>query len=215
MRIERISDTQMKFVLRHTDLEARDIKISELSHSSDKTQELFREMLQIAQEEGAFESSETAPYLIEATREGEDSLAVVVTKMNADDLEKHFSLVPAAKGRCRFKRNEFIDQPDYPNEDSQSVIAFNNFDMAAMAADGINLIFTGKSQLYKFNGQFFLWLQNETEDDRSTNELEAIMLEFGQKHVANLLSRHYLAEHGETIIMEDAVSKLANYVQVN
>ena len=215
MRIERISDTQMKFVLRHTDLEARDIKISELSHSSDKTQELFREMLQIAQEEGAFESSESTPYLIEATKEGVDSLAVIVTKMNAEDLERRFSLVPAAKGRCRFKRNEYIDQPEYPNEDSHAIISFENLDMAATAADSIALIFTGKSQLFKLNGQYFLWLLNETEDDRPTTDLEAIMLEYGQKHAANALSRQYLTEHGETIIIENAVNKLASYVHTS
>ena len=215
MRIERISDTQMKFILMHTDLEERDIKISELSHSSDKTQELFREMLQIAQDEGAFASSESAPYLIEATRVGVDGLAVVVTKMNAEDLERRFSLVPAAKNRCRYKRNKFIEQPDYPHEDSHSVFSFVNLDMAASAADAINPIFSGESQLYKLNGQYFLWLQNETEDDRPTADLEAILLEFGQKHISNALSRQYLAEHGEPIITNGAVNKLTNYVHTS
>ena len=215
MRIERISDTQMKFVLMHTDLEARDIKISELSHSSDKTQQLFREVLQIAQDEGDFASSESVPYLIEATRVGVDGLAVVVTKMNPEDLERRFSLVPAAKDRCRFKRNTYIDQPDYAEENSYSVFSFEDLDMAATAADAINPIFSGESQLYKLNGQYFLWLQNETEDDRPTADLEAIMLEFGQKHVSNALSRQYLAEHGEHIITDDAVTKLTSYVHTS
>ena len=215
MRIERISDTQMKFVLMHTDLEERDIKISELSHSSDKTQQLFREMLQIAQDEGAFASSESAPYLIEATREGMDGLTVVVTKMSAEDLERRFSLVPAAKDRCRFKRNKFIDQPDHTGEDSHSVFSFDDLDMAAIAADAINPIFSGESQLYKLNGQYFLWLKNETEDDRPTADLEAIVHEFGQKHASNALSQQYLAEHGEHIITDNAVNKLANYVHTS
>jgi len=210
MRIERISETQMKFVLMNHDLEERDIDISELSHSSDKTQELFREIMQLAQEEGSF-SSENAPFLIEAMRVGVDCLTVMVTKMDMTDLEQRFSLVPAAKGRCRFKRNGFIDQQDYPGEDSQVVFSFEGLDMAAAAAAAINNVFSGESQLYKLNGRFFLWIQNETEDDRTTADLETILSEFGQKHTANGLGRQYLAEHGEAVITVDAVSKLGLY----
>ena len=212
MRIERISDTQMKFVLMHTDLEERDIKISELSHTSDKTQQLFREVLQIAQDEGAFVSSDSAPYLIEATRVGVDGLSVLVTRMNAEDLERRFSLVPAAKDRCRFKRNKYIDQQENANENSYSVFSFGDLDMAANAADAINPIFSGESQLYKLNGQYYLWLQNETKDDRPTADLEAIMMEFGQKQASNALTKQYLVEHGEPIIIDDAIAKLTNYV---
>ena len=210
MKIERISETQMKFVLMPHDLEERDIKISELSHSSDKTQQLFREIMQLAQEEGAF-TSENAPYLIEAMRVGVDSLTVMVTKMDASDLEQRFTLVPAAGDRCRYKRNGFIEQPEYPGEESQTVFSFTGLDMAAAAAAAINEIFSGESRLYKYNGQFFLWLLNESEDDRTTADLEAILMEFGQKHVTNGLGRQYLTEHGEDVIATDAVAKLSLY----
>jgi len=210
MRIERISETQMKFVLMSYDLVERDINISELSHSSEKTQELFREIMQLAQEEGSF-SSEHTPFLIEAMREGVDSLTVMVTKMDAADLERRFSLIPAAKGSCRFKRNGFIEQPEYTSEDSQIVFSFEGLDMVAAAADAICTIFDGESQLYKLNGQFFLWIQNETEDDRTTGDLETILLEFGQKHASNGLGQQYMAEHGEVVIASDAIGKLSLY----
>jgi len=210
MKIERISETQMKFILMHTDLEERDIKINELSHSSDKTQRLFKEIIQLAQDEGAF-TSESTPYKIEAMRVGVDSLAVMVTKLDADDFEKHYNLEPAAKGRCRYKRNDYIDQPEYPGEDSHSVFSFGSLDMAATACEAICLVFYGESRLYKLDGRYCLWLLNETEDDRTTSDLEAILQEFGQKHVSNAISKQYLAEHGEVIIAEDAVGKLGLY----
>jgi len=192
------------------DLEERDINISELSHSSKKTQELFKEIMQLAQEEGSFSSAHN-PYLIEAVRVGVDSLSVMVTKMDAGDLERRFTLIPASKGNCRFKRNGFISQPDYPGEDSQVVFSFEKLDMAAAAAAAINSVFSGESQLYKFKGRFYLWVQNETEDDRTTADLETIILEFGQKHTSNGLGQQFLAEHGETLIESDAVSKLSLY----
>jgi len=210
MRIERISETQMKFVLMNHDLEERDIDISELSHSSDKTQELFREIMQLAQDEGSF-SSENAPYLIEAMRVGVDCLTVLVTKMDVADLERRFSLVPATKGRCRLKRNGFIDQPEYPGEDYQSVFSFVGLDMAAAAAAAITAVFSGESQLYKLDGHYYLWFQNETEDERTTADLEAILLEFGQKRTSNGLGKQFLAEHGEEVLAADAVGKLSLY----
>ncbi|MCL2360775.1 MAG: adaptor protein MecA [Defluviitaleaceae bacterium] len=210
MRIEKISDTQMKFILRQTDLDERDIKINELSHGSDKTQQLFREMVRLAQDEGPT-PAENAPYLIEASRIGVDCLAVVVTKIDPEEMEKRISLVPAAKERCKFKKSSFIDQTDCPSGDSHSIFSFDDLDLAAIAADAINLIFHGESELYKLGNLYFLWLINETEDDRTTSDLESILMEFGQKHISGELSKQYLAEHGEAIISKDAVSKLCQY----
>ena len=213
MRIERISETQMKFVLMQSDLEERDIKISELSHSSDKTQQLFKEIMQLVQDEEVF-TTESAPFLIEAMRVGVDSLAVIVTKMNAEDLEKRYNLIPAAKDRCRFKRTEYIKE-DYPDEDSHVVFSFGNLDLAAAAALAVDPVFAGESRLYKLNGQYYLWLLNETEDDRTTADIESVLSEFGHKHVSNALSMQYLAEHGEVILSQDAVDKLSQYADDN
>jgi len=210
MRIERISDTQMKFVLLPSDLEERDIKISELSPSSDKTQQLFKEIMQLVQDEEVV-TAESTPFLIEAMRIGVDSLAIIVTRMNPEDLEKRYSLIPAAKERCRYKRDGFIEKQDYTGEESHVVFSFATMDLAALAAEAISGVFYGQSQLYKLDGAYFLWLLNETKDDHTTSDLESILYEFGQKHVASVLSRQYLSEHGEILIAEDAVDKLCIY----
>jgi len=212
MKIEKISNTQMKFVLRHDELEERDIDISEMSHTSDKTQQLFKEIVKIAQEEGSF-LSESTPYLIEAMRVGVDSLAIMVTQLGEEELAKQFSLVPAAKEHCKFKRSGFISQPAYANEDSHSVFSFKDIDTAALACQAIAPIFYGQSRLYKLEGRFFLWLANETEDDRPTADIEAVLREFGDKHVSSTLSLQYLQEHGEEIIADDAIDKLCMYTQ--
>ncbi len=45
MRIEKVNDTQIRVTLSHSDLNPRDIKISELAYGSQKAQELFRDMM--------------------------------------------------------------------------------------------------------------------------------------------------------------------------
>jgi len=203
MRIEKISDTQMKFILKQPDLEERDIKISELSHSSDKTQRLFKEIIRLAQDEGAF-PSESTPYLIEAMRLGVDTLAVVVTKIDAEELEKRYNLVPASKERCYLKRNTQAEERQSANHNI--IFSFEDLDMAAVAAEAISSIVYGESRLYKLSGAYFLCILYKPENDISN--LEGILAEFGQKHFSNDLSLQYLEEYGEKIIHENAVEKL-------
>jgi len=210
MKIEKISDTQMRFILRQSDLDERDINLNELSHGSDKTQRLFKEIVRIAQDEGVF-PTESTPYLIEASRQGADCLAVMVTKIDSKEMEKRFSLEPTIKDQNRFKQNGFIDQTECETQDSHSVFSFSNLDSVASACDAINPIFTGDSKLYKYENMYFLLLINETQDDRTTADLEIILLEFGQKHVSNSLSKQYLADHAEVLIHTNAVSKLSQY----
>jgi adapter protein MecA 1/2 len=210
MRIERISDTQIKFVLMTTDLEERDIKISELSYASGKTQQLFRELMTLVQDEQEFIEDET-PLMFEAMRVGVDSLAVVVTKVDPNvEAEKNFNLMPAARRDCRFKKRGQIRQPQQ-DDDSYCVFSFDDIELMAAAAVRLPRHFTGTSQVYKMENHYFLILMNETEDVSTTEELEAILYEYGQKHVSNALSHQYLLERGEIIITENAVAKLRMY----
>ncbi|MCL1843809.1 MAG: adaptor protein MecA [Defluviitaleaceae bacterium] len=215
MRIERISDTQMKFVLMTDDLEERDIKINELSYASDKTQQLFREIMTLVQDEQEFVVGDT-PLMFEAMRVGVDSLVVVVTKINENggiEAERKFNLIPAARQECRFKKPAPIKQPFIEGEDSYVVFSFDCLDTMAMAAARLPANFKGLSQAYKMENRYFLTFTNETEDTRTTAELEAALHEYGQKHVSNVVSRLYLMERGETIIAENAVDKLRAYME--
>ena len=45
MKIEKISDTQVKFILTQDDLTDKNIKLEDLAVSNDKTKELFQDIL--------------------------------------------------------------------------------------------------------------------------------------------------------------------------
>jgi negative regulator of genetic competence, sporulation and motility len=214
MRIERISDTQMKFVLMLDDLEERDIKISELSYASDKTQQLFREIMTLVQDEQEFVEGET-PLMFEAMRVGVDSLVVVVTKIdNPAEGESKFNLIPAARQECRFKRSNPIKQPEQQDIDSYSIFSFDNIDLLADAANRLPQHFEGISEIHKMDGRVFLVLTNETKDTATTAELEAVLFEYGQKHISGKLSHQYILERGEVLVAENAVGKMRMYHSV-
>lgn len=91
MKIEKISDSQVRFILTGEDLAARQIKLSELAYGTEKARELFREMLQQAASQVGFEA-DNIPLMIEAVPMNGGSIVLIVTKVdNPDELDTRFS----------------------------------------------------------------------------------------------------------------------------
>ena len=91
MKIEKISDTQIRCTLSRQDLADRDLKLSELAYGSDKAKDLFRELMIQASYECGFEA-EDIPLMIEAIPVSGDCLVLVVTKVeDPDELDTRFS----------------------------------------------------------------------------------------------------------------------------
>ena len=202
MKIERVSDTQMKFVLMNHDLEERDIKLAELSYASGKTQQLFREIMQLVQGHQEF-SAEDTPLMFEAMRVGADSLVVVVTKIsNLNSPNKRFNMANPTNN----------NQPSPPHvEDGTLLVLFDCIDDMATATARLCGHYKGLSKVYKMDGRYFLLMENEPASC-TIREMETILCEFGHRHVSNVISRNLLAERGEVIIADDAVNKLHGYL---
>ena len=81
MRIERISDNQIRCTLSKRDLVERHLKISELAYGSDRAKELFRDMMEQANIDFGFEA-EDIPLMIEAIPTSKESLVLVITKVD-------------------------------------------------------------------------------------------------------------------------------------
>ena len=213
MRIEKISETQVKFILSKTDLEERDIKMTELAYGSEKTHKLFQEMMRQAHMECNFESENT-PLMVEAMPVGKSHVVIVVTKIS-DTLEEErpFNLLPKSHS-CDMFKTHGLKEPGEEEvlTESVSIFSFSQLDEAAHAAKRLNDYFMGQSHLYKENGRFFLVIKEESNAAYAMMEAEMVLHEYGEKHVSNPLSEVYLAEHGELMIEQQAVEKLAWYL---
>ena len=77
MRIEKINDDQIKFVLTENDLTERAINIEELTIPSDKTQQLFKDIMDKALEEYGFEADDSIMLQRTLTKDGKS-----VVKLN-------------------------------------------------------------------------------------------------------------------------------------
>ena len=91
MKLEKLSDTQIRCTLSKEDLTQRQLHLSELAYGSEKAKELFRDMMQQASAELGFEA-ENIPLMIEAIPISNDCLVLVVTKVeDPDELDTRFS----------------------------------------------------------------------------------------------------------------------------
>ncbi|MEG0387027.1 MAG: adaptor protein MecA, partial [Niameybacter sp.] len=103
MKIEKISDTQIRVTLNHSDLQNRDIKIGELAYGSTKAQALFRDMMAQAYEDFGFEA-ENVPLMIEAVPLSTDSIMIVVTKVeDPSQIEQKLDIIGERPTHRTFK----------------------------------------------------------------------------------------------------------------
>ena len=91
MKIERISENQIRCTLSNFDLSVRNLNLSELAYGSDKARNLFREMIQRASNEVGFEA-EDIPLMVEAIPLANESVMLIITKIeDPEELDTRFS----------------------------------------------------------------------------------------------------------------------------
>lgn len=110
MKIEKISDTQIRCTLNKNDLADRHLRISELAYGSDKAKALFRDMMQQASAELGFDA-DNIPLMIEAIPVSADCLILVITKVeDPDELDTRFSSFTPA--RDEEEDSDSLDLPE-------------------------------------------------------------------------------------------------------
>lgn len=90
MKIEKISDNQIRCTLSKSDLAKRSIKLSELAYGSEKAKGLFRDMMFQAREEFGF-NAEDIPLMIEAIPYSEHIVLIITKVEDPEELDTKFS----------------------------------------------------------------------------------------------------------------------------
>ena len=203
MKIERISENQLKLTLTKADLAERKIKLEDLISPSERTQKLFRDIMEQALDEEDF-ISENTPLMVEAIPSGGDGIMIIVTKVN--NKEKH-----ADEDLRRWKKKP-MDTLAHEEEKNSDILiySFPSLDDVIGVSLRLDGVFKGESAVYKNDGKYFLVMQGDTYTTEETAEdAERILKEYGQKHISTPLAKYYLLEHGETLLAEQAIKALA------
>lgn len=211
LKIEKINESQIKLILTQADLSERNIKLEDLTIPSEKTQELFHDIMETALEEYDF-ISENTPLMVEAVPVGLDSIMIIVTKIDSKSQESiGAKILSQQKDLRRFKRKSLVFQEGESDKNSDILIySFAKLDDVIDFSLRIADTYHDASSLYKLYDRYFIVLQIKQDgDENKSEELELILGEYGQKHVSVQLSKYYLIEHGETIIENKAITLLS------
>lgn len=91
MKLEKLNENQIRCTLSKSDLDKRELRLSELAYGSAKARALFRDMMKQASVELGFEV-DNIPLMIEAIPVSSDCLVLVVTKVeDPEELDTRFS----------------------------------------------------------------------------------------------------------------------------
>lgn len=157
MKLERLSENQIRCTLNKADLADRELMLNELAYGTDKAKELFRDMMEQASEELGFEVNDI-PLMIEAIPVSPECLILIITKVeDPEELDTRFS---------RFSKYTDIDIED-GDETDEKEMNNDNFDLlnnAASLMETISDIVENIEQVKRQNKAKLSKEQKETKD---------------------------------------------------
>lgn len=159
MKIERLSENQIRCTLYKADLADKELLLAELAYGTDKAKELFRELMQQASEELGFEV-DNIPLMIEAIPVSPECLVLIITKVeDPDELDTRFSRFTRPLDReedeIEIDEDDTIESGD-STQDIQSAAAGRATDGLLEAlgnlAEGLSALGSGRMAAKKARG---------------------------------------------------------------
>ena len=131
MKLEKLNDNPIRCTLSKSDLDKRELRLSELAYGSPKARALFRDMIQQASIELGFDA-ENIPLMIEAIPISSDCLVLVVTKVeDPEELDTRFSRFssPASDDYDDSALDSSVSyEEEYDDDFDEGVLAFSDND---------------------------------------------------------------------------------------
>ena len=237
MKIERISENQIRCTLTSFDLSARNLNLGELAYGSEKARNLFREMIQKASNEVGFEA-EDIPLMVEAIPLSNESVMLVITKIDdPEELDTRFAkfspstdedldsmpgdlaneLLEGADGLLSLLGIDKKEEPEAqkPKESSYAssirIYCFQSLDQISNAARAIGQVYDGENTLYKKPGtrQYYLVIRNSPEKSLDFSRVCNLLAEYGSKIRQDYASEAYYKDHYEVLIEGHALQSLS------
>lgn len=218
MKIERISENQIKCTLNRSDLASRQIRMSELAYGTEKTRGLFQDMMEQASNEVGFDANDL-PLMIEAIPVSMDCIVLMITKVeDPDEVDTKFSSLTHISDLLSGNAAQEADSaapasvlPETPENVMDRLFSFDSLDTVVDFAHRMNGLYDGDNSLYKdsVTGRFYLLLSRSSHSLKEFGVICSSALEYGSKEPMSFARTAYLEEHFEKILPEKALQSLA------
>ena len=238
MKIEKISDNQIRCLLTSEDLAQRQLKLSELAYGTEKARGLFGELMKEASRQCGFEANDY-PLMIEAIPLTGGSIVLIITKVeNPDELDTRFSnfapsvhrdtaqeqnapaaspldhLLSALRSALSEEDRETYKEKLQERRDFMLTSRMYSFDSLADAIEAVKVVgnaFSGQSSLYRDDetGRCYLLLRaGEPEDLGAMQSVFISLTEYGHAEKLSPARQQFLAGHCTVLCPSGAVEIL-------
>lgn len=237
MKIERISENQIRCTLNRGDLAERQLSLKELAYGTPKARRLFREMIQKAMIEVGFDASDI-PLMIEAIPLSSEGIMLIITRIeDPEELDTRFArFAPAVEEEAEEALastgsplsyttgaedilnalNQLLQAHDKEKDTVEPVqlsrcFLFRNLDDVMQAADVLAPMYKGKNSLYCHpkNGTYYLVAHQSAHTPEDFNKICNIFTEYGEKVKIASGSELYYQEHYDCLIPDQALQSLS------
>ncbi|MBQ3393040.1 MAG: adaptor protein MecA [Lachnospiraceae bacterium] len=236
MKIEKISDNQIRCILSREDLEQRSLRLSELAYGNEKARALFRDIMQQAAFQYGFKTDGT-PLMIEAIPLGNGSIILLVTKVeNPEELDTRFSnFAPSVQSASasaseaagpdpllQAMRENFSPPPVKDEKEeieryrmflfTNRIFRFEKLEDAIRAAVLTADAYQGDSSLYRDDSGDCYYLSLTMEDADAVGRMQrvlSVISEYGSSQPVSIARRQHLNEHCKMLCARGALAMLS------
>lgn len=242
MKIEKISDKQIRCTLTLADLTDFNVKLTDLSYGSDKARLLFRDMMSKAHREYGFEA-DNVPLMIEAIPGSNDTLILIITKVDdPEELDTRFSKFTPdtreAQGTPEVNlsgADDIIDMfrksqdtripapkattssesetPKVPT-DLIRLFTFKTLDNVLEALRGLSGSYDGANALYhsRKTNNYLLAIHKSGLSPEAFNKVCNILSEYSRMSDCTAAAEAHLREHEDVVIAKRALQQLKELI---
>lgn len=240
MKIEKVSENQIRCMLTREELADRQIKLSELAYGSEKAKGLFRDMIEQANDQFGFEVDDI-PLMIEAIPLSGENIILQITKVEyPEELDTRFSRFSEGGEEDSeqsaeeplfsesqaaddilgvFKKlQDDLEQTTKNEEKPQQMqnltkmFEFKTLDQLERLSHVLSGYYFGQNDVYKDEkkNRFYLLVRKNAHSPEEFNKVCNIISEYAVYRKYTTSQEAFLKEHGKAILLGNALQTLDN-----
>jgi adapter protein MecA 1/2 len=201
MKIEKVNENIIRVAISLNDLDERNIDFSSLNYNSPAAQELFWDMMEMAESQFGFTAQESQ-LIFEAWPDSNEGYIVTITKVEEnDDFESIHKFI-----KNKYKNSDLKAKRKSRKICSTVIIySFKTIDDLVDLSKRLFPIYTGESSVYTLNDLYYLVLTRNTSSQSTIAKWENIMNEYGTKIYNINIYEGYLCEYGKIMFDRNAL----------
>ncbi len=238
MKVKRINQNKIQFILTSEDLSRRNLKVDELAYGSKTARLLFDNLIELAHERYDIKRDNT-PIVVEAIPLSSESIMIVITKVNApEELDPHFSqfskdpnadagallagilpsliksasdVIEAFNDLKAHQAGESIEASLDDAIDISKLFFFHSLDSLICVAHLLEGSYRGKNTLFKAPqpGHYLLVVNKSDHSPEEFNKTCNLLSEYSEQQDFSVGQLQHFEEHFTIIEKDRALSQLA------